>query len=238
MVLSAVTLAAPASAATVAISASKDNTLYNSSTGSLSNGMGPLFAGRTGGLGVGPQRALVSFDLASEIPAGAIITDVQLTLNIIQAGAGSGVDSFALHRLLQDWGEGTSEAPGGAGTDATPGDATWVHTFFDTDAWANPGGDFVSSASAAATIGTSGQETWGSTAELVADAQAWLDDPSSNFGWILIGSESVPSSSRKFESKESTNGPLLMVTYVPEPTSVAVLLMGGATVICSRWRTS
>ncbi len=239
VVLTIVTLAAPSTAGTVVVSASKDNTLFNSSTGSFSNGMGPLFAGRTGGMGIGPQRALIAFDLASAIPAGSIITEVQLTLNVLQAGSRSGVDSYALHRVTQDWGEGASDADGGAGTDAAPGDATWIHTFFDTNSWNNPGGDFASSPSAARTIGTSGNQTWGSTTEMVADAQTWLDDSSANFGWILIGSETVPSSSRKFGSRESTNGPSLMVTYIPEPTSLAVLLTGVAvTIVYSRRRTN
>lgn len=210
-----------ASAATEMLSASKDNTLINSATGEFSNGQGPLFAGRTGGQGPGAQRALMAFDVASEIPAGAIITDVQLTLTVEQAGNGSGFDSYALHRVSQDWGEGTSDAFGGGGTQSTAGDATWVHTFFDTATWTIPGGDFEASASAAKEIGTFGAETWGSTPELVADVQGWLDDPSSNFGWILIGDESAFASSRKFGSRESTVGPVLAVTYIPEPATLA-----------------
>ena len=110
-----------ARAATAMLSPSKDNTLINSATGEFSNGLGPLFAGRTGGQGPGAQRALMAFDVASEIPAGAIITDVQLTLTIQQAGNGSGFDSYSLHRVSQDWGEGTSDAFGGGGTTST----TW-----------------------------------------------------------------------------------------------------------------
>ena len=64
-----------------------------------------------------------------------------------------------LHRVLSDWGEGTSGAGGdplhmggGGGSPATAGDATWLHTFFDTSFWANPGGDFSSTASAARSV--------------------------------------------------------------------------------------
>jgi len=35
-----------------------------------------------------------------------------------------------------------------AGDDAAPGDATWIHTFYDTEDWDSPGGDFVASPSA------------------------------------------------------------------------------------------
>lgn len=220
-----------ARAETIMLDASKDNTLFNSTTGSNSNGQGPLFAGRTGGQGPGPQRAVFAFDVASAIPAGSTVTSVELTLNILQAGGGSGNDSYALHRLEQDWGEGTSQATGGAGTAATPGDATWIHTFFDTNTWNNPGGDFESSPSAFKTIGNFGPETWGSTSEMIADVQGWLDNPTNNFGWILIGDESVPVSSRQFASRESfMGGPQLTVTYfVPEPSSFGIAL---ASLLC------
>ena len=211
-----------AKAATAMLNASKDNTLINSATGEFSNALGPLFAGLTGGQGPGAQRALMAFDVASDIPAGAIITDVQLTLTVQQAGNGSGFDSYSLHRVLQDWGEGTSDAFGGGGTTSTPGDVTWLHTFYDTGRWNSPGGDFETAASAAEIIGTFGAETWESTPELVADVQGWLDDPSSNFGWILIGDESAFASSRKFGSRESAEGPVLAVTYIPEPASLAM----------------
>jgi len=48
-----------------------------------------------------------------------------------------------LHKLLADWGEGTSQATGeeGQGAPATPNDATWRHRFFDTIFWTNEGGD-------------------------------------------------------------------------------------------------
>lgn len=215
-------------AETVTLEASKDNTLFNNPQGDTSNGAGPLFAGRTGGQGPGPQRALIAFDLASEIPAGATITDVQFTLNILQAGGGSGAESYTLHRVQQDWGEGASSVTGGAGTTAEIGDATWLNTFFATDIWNTPGGDFDSEPSAFKTIGTFGPETWGSTSEMVADAQGWLDDPSSNFGWILIGDESVAVSSRQFASRELANGPQLQITYtplIPEPSSLAIALI-------------
>lgn len=226
-----------ARAETVVLDASKDNTLFNSTTGSNSNGQGPLFAGRTGGQGPGPQRAVFAFDVAAAIPAGSTVTSVELTLNILQAGGGSGNDSYTLHRLEQDWGEGTSQVTGGAGTAATPGDATWIHTFFDTDTWNNPGGDFESSPSAFKDIGIFGPETWGSTSEMVDDVQGWLNDPTGNFGWILIGDESVPVSSRQFASRESfMGGPQLAVTYlVPEPSSLGIAL---ASLLCGFGRMS
>lgn len=234
IVILSCTTASVSQATTAILSASKDNTLINSPTGELSNGQGPLFAGRTGGRGPGAQRALVAFDVAAQIPTGAIITDVELTLDIEQAGSGSGLDAYSLHRVSQDWGEGTSNGFGGNGTTSTTGDATWVHTFYETATWNNAGGDFETSVSATQQIGNFGQATWGSTARLIADVQSWLDDPSSNFGWILIGDESAFASSRRFGSRESNQGPVLTVSYIPEPQTLLLLGLAIATAVTRR----
>ncbi|NOZ40838.1 MAG: DNRLRE domain-containing protein, partial [Planctomycetes bacterium] len=188
----------------ISLGPSKDNTLINNGSGSVSNGTGFLFAGKTGNSGPGALRALLAFDIASEIPAGATITDVQMTLTVLQAGNGSNNDSYGLHRVAQDWGEGKSFASGGNGAPSENNDATWIHTFFNSSFWTNPGGDFEGTPSATETVGSSGTVTWGSTSEMVANVQNWLNDPSSNFGWILIGNEASSASARRFGSREST----------------------------------
>ena len=56
----------------VTIAATKDNTLYESSTGSCSNGGGNhFFAGKTSGNQI--RHGLVAFDIAGNIPAGPTI---------------------------------------------------------------------------------------------------------------------------------------------------------------------
>ena len=63
----------PAQAITVAIVSDLDNTLYESSTGALSNGAGPtFFAGRTAQATSSIRRGLVHFDVAAAIPAEAV----------------------------------------------------------------------------------------------------------------------------------------------------------------------
>ncbi len=214
---------------TVLLGASKDNTLINNSEGSFSNGAGSLFAGLTGNAGPGALRVVLAFDSVSDIPVGSVITDVELTLNVLQAGPGSGSDSFSLHRLEQDWGEGTSSSSGGAGVASTPGDATWIHTFFESSTWANPGGDFHSTPSAVEIIVGTGPVSWDTTSELVADVQNWVNNPGTNFGWILIGDESADKSAREFNSRDfSSNAPQLSVTFtpIPEPHSLALAMLG------------
>ena len=69
--------------------------------------------------------------------------------------------------------------------------------------------------SASQTIDQNGLYTWGSTAGMVADVQSWLDDPGSNFGWIILGDEgtSLPTAKR-FDSRETAaTGPFLTVDF-------------------------
>ena len=182
---------APVNADTVNLSAIKDNTLYEEDSGSLSNGAGEyLFAGKTDGEEI--RRGLVMFDLGgSGIEPGSAIDSVKLTLSVLPPpSADNGARTITLHRVLADWGEGTSVAddPGkeGKGGPATDGDATWKHTFydeFDTDLWANLGGDFDATISADQVVDKEGSYTWGSTTQLIADVQAVVDGSAGNFGF-------------------------------------------------------
>jgi hypothetical protein len=195
-------MAAPAGAdsATIVLAPAKDNTLF--STGTTSNGAGEfIFSGQTFG-GV-RQRAVLAFDVAGAIPGGATITGASLALHLVQTS--SGPQTHTLHRLLADWGEGTSSSGGGSGAPATPGDATWLHTFYPDQFWLEPGGDFAAEISSDQTVGTAGAAyTWPSTPQMVADVQGWLDAPGENFGWLLMGNEDVVQTAKKFASRESS----------------------------------
>lgn len=181
---------------------SQDNTLIESSTGELSNGAGPaLFVGRTNQLENNLRRGLIAFDVAADLPAGAKVKSVMLTLTLEQTHAGD--ETIAVHRLLKAWGEGGSSHRGGRGAAAAAGDATWIHRFFDRDAWATPGGDFARRASAVQTVGDAGRYTWGSTSRLVKDVRRWLKSPEENFGWVLIGNESAAKTAKRFASREN-----------------------------------
>ena len=196
---------------------SKDNTLYESAAGSFSNGAGAhIFVGNNAGGQA--RRTVISFDIAGDIPVGSTIQNVTLTLRMSRTRAGP--ETINLHRLLADWGEGTSNASGneGTGTSSASEDATWVHRFFNSASWSTPGGDFSSAFSASTSVGGLGSYTWGSTSQLVADIQGWVDDPSSNFGWILIGDEAASQTAKRFDSRENgsvANRPVLTITYTP-----------------------
>ena len=218
---------------TLVFDAAADNTIYQDSTGN-SNGAGDfLFAGNNGGNS--PRRSLINFDL-SAIPTGATITNVTFTAFVSQ-GNGTTVD-IDLHRLTNDWGESTSDAPGGegGGTSAAIGDATWDENFFGTSNWTNPGADFIVGSSATASVGTSGSHSW-SSAGLVSDVQDWVDGSAANFGWILIGDESGPSTARRFNSRtNANNSPFLTIEFESIPEPATGLLLAAALLSCGTIR--
>jgi len=217
---------APAAAAdTVILVASRDNTLYEDMAGSVSNGQGEnLFAGNT--LGAGVRRGLLAFNVVSNVPPGSVIEEVTLTLHVSNVPPGFTPTPIGLHRVLQPWGEGASAAggPGGQGVPAAPGDATWLHTFYDTDFWTTPGGDFDGVPSATQMVGDVGFVTWGSTPEMVADVQEWLDFPEDSDGWLLLGDEVNLQTARRFDSRENVEPdfwPVIEVQFTP-PTVVEI----------------
>ena len=215
-------------AETMQFTADRDNTLYEDAEGDISNGSGDfIFMGRTGPDGDSElRRAVVYFDV-SAIPAGAIIESVEVSFEIVFSPQVPEVTggTATLHRLLADWGEGASDAPSaeGQGTLAAPGDASWVHRFFNTDPWATTGGDFQATPSSSQGYGTNAPETltFSSTDDLKRDVQKWVNSPGENFGWILLGDELEDFTARKMDSREALGGnpTLLTVDYrLPAPT--------------------
>jgi len=211
------TCTALASANIINIMPSKDNTLYeyDPAEGDHSNGAGfHLFAGENGQGEV--RRGVLAFDIAGTIPPGSTITAVSLSMNMSMTPAGT--VTVELHKLLADWGEGTSHAPMGEGdgAPATPDDATWRHRFFDSVFWTTQGGDFSATVSASQSVGATGHYTW-SSAQMVADVQSWLDNPASNSGWLVLGDETAIATAKRFDTRESASPPILTIEFVRAP---------------------
>ena len=213
---------------TVEIPALKDNTLYEQAKGLLSNGAGQhILAGKNGRGEI--RRTVIAFDVAAEIPAGATIKSASLTLHLSRTAAGP--QTVSVHGLLADWGEGASDASdseGGGGPPAAQ-DATWLHTFFDTATWATPGGDYLPTASAEQTVALDGSSyTWTSD-KMAADVQAWVDNPSSNFGWLVRGGEDENGTTKRFDSKDNPEAairPVLRVEFTAPEGAVIVATAG------------
>lgn len=217
-------VAAAASAAqlvhgdTLTIGAAKDNTLYESSGGLLSNGKGVrFFSGKTGQDLI--RRGLIEFDVAASVPSDATITGVRLRLRMSKTITDARL--IRLHRVLAEWGEGTSNAPAeeGQGAASTPGDATWIHTFYPDQFWASAGGDYDPAPSGETWVDGVGFYEWSSPG-MIADVQVWLDEASDNHGWILIGDESIQATAKRFDTRETTivgNRPALTIDYTLAP---------------------
>lgn len=159
----------------------------------------------------GRARALLKFDLATALPAGATILSATLSLTVTAAnGPGS---TFQLHRVLADWGEGSGSDFGG-GTLGGTGEATWNNRLGPGTPWATAGGDFVSAPSASTAINLPGQYTFGGSG-MVSDLQMWLDQPGTNFGWLLRSEdEPIPGTIRRFAGRlDENNFPVLQITF-------------------------
>lgn len=213
----------------VTVGAMKDTTLYEFPTGDLGNGQGSyMFAGRTGQAEFSIRRALLAFDIASMVPAGSTITGATLRLHMSKTPTGGSMQF--LHRTLANWGEGASNDGGeeGNGAGAQLGDATWLHTFYTDSFWANEGGDFSALPSAGTLVGGVGFYTW-SSAGLISDVQGWLDNPSSNFGWTILGDESQTRTTKRYDTSQNSitsRRPTLTITFIPSPGTLAPLGAG------------
>ncbi len=212
--------------ATATLVPSKDNTLYESDAGSFSNGRGQNFFVGLNDHGL-KRRGVISFDLTATVPSGSTIQSANLRLHMSRT-TGPAL-TISLHRCLAGWGEGDSVPPPGqegGGTRAAQGDATWLHTFYDSTFWSTPGGDFTASASASLPVDGEGFYSWLSNESVVRDLQSWLDAPQTNHGWVLVAdNESISHTAKRFDTRENVQAdfrPVLQVVFTPPATDGGV----------------
>ncbi|MCY7361185.1 MAG: hypothetical protein LH629_03820 [Ignavibacteria bacterium] len=198
---------------TVSIVPVMDNTLYEDAAGLISNSRGKyMFSGKsTSGL---KRRAVINFQTIEFIPPCSKILSVKVKLH--SSGPVTANKTIQLKKLNKFCGEGTSDAPGTEenGTASTLYDGTWKHTYYNTDLWTAPGGDYSGTVSASTTVGGTGYYYW-SSPQLISDVESW-SDLSQNFGWIILGDESTSNSYKRFHTKESDTAeyyPELIVVY-------------------------
>src|SRR5262249_54721476 len=192
-----------------------------------------MCAGRIATTSQSLRRALVRFDVAAVVPPDSTISEVRLRLHLSLSS--SGPAPMQLHRVTQSWGEGASSSFGGGGAASQAEDATWIHRFYDGTFWTSPGGDFDPIARGAAIVDQPGFYVWDPTPAMVAAVQAWLDDPASNFGWMILGDESRPQTAKRFDSRESPDAlvrPMLEIVFSP-PCRPDPLGPGGWRRVCA-----
>lgn len=169
------------------------------------------------------RRALIQFDVAGILPSGATVDSVVLHLSVTRSHPGALPKWFKLHRVEASWGEGASfpSNEGGGGTPAQEPDATWRHRFYPDSLWTTEGGQFATAASGSSRVGIAGRRFhWRNSWQMTADVQLWLDQPDSNFGWIVLGDRpvdpTVEPTTRRFASREHLDTrvrPLLQVYF-------------------------
>jgi hypothetical protein len=240
--------ASPSWADVIAIAPNRDVTIFQNPVNNSSGLDNSLFVGATGM--ASPRRALMGFDIAGNLPAGAVVQSVSLKL-VLGLSAGSSSPTIDLFRVTSNWNEGTAQTPSippdsvsgqGSGVAATTGDATWNARMFNTANWTTAGGDFATPSSASlqivgTTVGTS--YIWNSTALLVSDVQSWLDSPATNFGWILVNqSETTSQTAKVFYSRNTATAtlrPELTIAYaVPEPSTIWLAVLGVAWILAAK----
>ena len=211
----------------ISLAPAADATLIQEPTGEYALGAAyNVYAGRIGDNGGATiRRGLMRFNLGA-IPAGSTITSVSLRMYMSQTQSGS--QTVGLHRCSLAWNEGSAFAFGGAGAPAGVGDSTWTYQSYPTVPWPTAGGAFAATASGTKAVAAVGFYTWASTPALVADVQSWLNQPSTNHGWVIKGNEAASTTVKRFEAREAAaNQPVLVVNFLPPAARPADLNTNG-----------
>jgi hypothetical protein len=192
-------------------------------------------------------RVLYKYDIAAHVPAGATITAARMRLRITKEPKPSSRPStFALFRVLADWGEGIQFGGKPGGARAVEGDATWLYRFTSADpevvphvTWSVPGGargvDFAILESASKDkVDGKGDYLFNFSAQGLIDLEDMRANPTTNFGWMLMSlSEERTLTARRWSSREAGAKPLpdgvdpeplpeLEITWIPIPVITSV----------------
>ena len=137
------------------------------------------------------RRALIQFDLSGQIPVGATVNSATLRVNVVMVPRARADSVFHVRRVLSQWSEG---------------EVTW-NSRLSGVAWQSPGAEGPADASpnpsSSVEILSFGGYDFPSTAGLVADVQAWVDNPAGNFGWMLESEDELTArTARRFGARE------------------------------------
>ncbi len=199
----------------IRVPVSSDTTLFANNPG---NNLGASDSLAVGATGKGfPTRSLLHFDLIGKVPAGSTVVGARLEFSVVKAPPGDEASGLLVHRMLKDWHEG--QGTGNLGRAAVAGESTWNHRSHPDVVWetpgAAPGSEFAATPSGGTPMNAVGRYAIEGPG-LVADVQAWLADPASNRGWLMVSDkEATKLTARRIGSKESINAaevPVLVLT--------------------------
>jgi len=195
-----------------------DTSIYQNRPENAGGGFPHIFAGVAADATV--RRALVRFDL-SATPPGTVVQSAELRLVVDQSRPSTEVHT--LHRVSRAWGEGSlvSTDPGGLGLPAAAGDATWLSSEEGLTSWTLAGGDFAAAPSASTSVGPLGSTATFTGSSLAQDVQLWIDQPATNFGWMIRGNESAIHNARRFHSAEGTPALRPRLTITTQDSGIA-----------------
>ncbi|KKK62350.1 hypothetical protein LCGC14_3005210, partial [marine sediment metagenome] len=166
-----------------------------------------------GGTGLDSQILLRFDDIFGDGP-GQIPTGPGVTINwaLLELMATNAGDGGALHRMLQPWTDSDTWDLLGNGVQANGVEALLT-------------ADLVAGENVGVPLNLS-------SFDVTASLQAWLAAPESNRGWALLP---IGSNGWDFYSAEGATPPRLIVNYVPEPGTLAMLLAGSAGLLVYGW---
>jgi hypothetical protein len=209
------------------------DTFINSGVPDNNNGASSsLFTGVEGMGGV--MRGLIQFTMPSELQGRANVKQVQLTATLRALGNGTaGPGSVeSLQVISEAWVQGNGVADArmtfviGQPCAGTVVGATWNQPSCapgTTASWTTPGATVATTVSGQTDttgVALEGHVTWDSAAAgnagMIADVQAWIDDPSRNHGWRVTSSnEATPGAAQRFYASEAgaATAPTLTISY-------------------------
>jgi hypothetical protein len=205
----------------IALSASKDTTLYQANP-NASNGLGESIWVSTG-TGPNALHGLLDFPIAQNVPANVVIDDVRLELSVLAATPGASLALYAVPDGL-DWAEGFSDAAGdesippapGVGPHASWSFRRWTIVLVNPGPWLIPGGDREPTPLVTATVSASGGLSMSSPA-LADHLRALQSGTTTADGFLLV----PLSGSARLGSAENpllANRPQLVVEHRGSPT--------------------
>jgi hypothetical protein len=203
------TTTARAGTAIVAASADAELRSFDPDT---NHGAGTTVISGKLGIGAGGEvrRAVIAFDLVDTVPPGSVVSAATVTVNVVMQPQVPPDTTFQLRRVLKSWAQST---------------VTW-NAPWDASG-ASGAADVSGTVSSSVLVSGLGLRTFNSTPQLVADVQAWVNDPESNFGWLLISQDEVSlRTARHFGASENPGAAaVLTIEYTAsEPPPSAPLI--------------